>query len=96
MRAEKCIRSRPKAKTYACVSENAPDSLSLFISFDEYSNDEKYSHSAIGQNLDGNKFTKHKQIKVKTRILNSILEEESVESIDLLTIDVEGTELEVL
>jgi FkbM family methyltransferase len=96
--AEKCRRSRPNAKTYecACVGENAPDSLSLFIPYDNYSNDEIHSRAAIGKNIDGSKFKKHKEIKVQARTLNSILAEERVESIDLLSIDVEGAELEVL
>ena len=96
--AEKCRKTRPKAQTYecVCVDDSAPMSLTLFIPYDRFSHDEIHSRSAIGKNIDGSTFSQHKEIEVQTRTLNSILEEENVESIDLLSIDVEGAELEVL
>jgi len=96
--AEKCRKTRPKASTYecVCVDKNAPKSLALFIPYDKYSHDEIHCRSAIGKNIDGSKFTEHKEINVQARTLDSILEEENVENIDLLSIDVEGAELEVL
>ncbi len=96
--AEKCRKTRPNAKTYecVCVNENVPKSLTLFIPCDKYSNDEIHCRSAIGKNIDGSKFTQHKEIKVRARTLDSILKEESVGNLDLLSIDVEGAELDVL
>jgi len=41
-------------------------------------------------------FTGYEEIRVKKRSLNSILEEHKVKSIDLLSIDVEGTERQVI
>jgi len=96
--AEKCRKTRPNSKTYecVCVDEGAPASLTLFIPYDKYSNDEIHCRSAIGKNIDGSKFTQHKEIEVQARTLNSVLEQENAGSIDLLSIDVEGAELEVL
>ena len=96
--AEKCRKTRPKAKTYecVCVDESAPGSLTLFIPYDKSSNDEIHCRSAIGKNIDGSTFAQHKEIEVQARTLNSVLAEENVENIDLLSIDVEGAELEVL
>jgi hypothetical protein len=78
------------------VNEAAPQTLKLFIPYDKNSNDEIYSRSAIGKNIDGSTFSQHKEIEVQARTLNSILEEQDVSAIDLLSIDVEGAELEVL
>ena len=96
--AEKCRNTRSNCKTYecVCVDEGAPEALSLFIPYDDHSQDEIHSRSAIGKNIDGSTFSQHKEIEVQARTLNSIFEEESVEAIDLLSIDVEGAELEVL
>ena len=96
--ADKCRKTRENSKTYecVCVNEGAPQTLKLFIPYDKYSNDEIHSRSAIGKNIDGSTFSQHKEIEVQARTLNSILEEQDVSAIDLLSIDVEGAELEVL
>jgi hypothetical protein len=47
-------------------------------------------------NIDDVTFKHHKEITVQARTLDSILKEAKVKTIDLLSIDVEGAELEVL
>ncbi len=96
--AEKCRNTRVNSKTYecVCVDENASKTLTLFVPCDNNSNNEIYCRSSIGKNIDGSKFKQHKEIEVQARTLNSILEAENVENIDLLSIDVEGAELDVL
>jgi len=57
-----------------------------------------FNIAAISPDLSGlqNGLPGNKTIRVKTVTLNSILEERSIETVDLLSIDVEGTELDVL
>ncbi len=96
--AEKCREHRPKAKVFecACVGKNDAQTITLFIPYDLEDTHEIYSRSAIGVNIDDGRFTQHKKIVVEARTLNSILKEAEVKNIDLLSIDVEGAELEVL
>lgn len=96
--AEKCREHRSRAKVFecACVGTNEVQSITLFIPYDLEDTNEIYSRSAIGVNIDDGRFTQHKEIVVQARTLNSILKEAEIKVIDLLSIDVEGAELEVL
>jgi len=53
-------------------------------------------HASLEKNADEHNYKKHKSINVKTETLTNILNQEGVENVDFLSIDVEGTELEVL
>ena len=96
--AEKCRNSRPNAKTFefACTDSKEIQNITLYIPYDLNNNNEIYARAAIGENIDDGRFIKHREITVQTRNLNSILEEAGTKTIDLLSIDVEGAELEVL
>lgn len=94
--AEQAKSNRPKSTVYqcACVSSETQGDLPLYIPLID--NTEVSGHAALGKNIDDFSYKNHKEVKVHTRTLNSILEELSVAQIDLLSIDVEGAELEVL
>lgn len=96
--AEKCRKLRPNAKTfeYACTDSKKNQNITLYIPYDLNNDNELFARAAIGENIDDGKFVKHREITVQTRNLNSILEEAGAKEIDLLSIDVEGAELEVL
>lgn len=96
--AEKCRKLRPNAKTfeYACTDSKKNQDITLYIPYDLNNDNELFARAEIGENIDDGKFVKHKEITVQTRNLNSILEEAGAKEIDLLSIDVEGAELEVL
>jgi FkbM family methyltransferase len=93
--AKRARELRPTALTFECACASSNGDLSLFVPI---SNDgqEFHAHAAIGRNLDSHNYRDFREIAIKGRSLNSILQEAGVESIDLLSIDVEGAELEVL
>ncbi len=94
--AEKARMSRSGSLIFeaACVSSGSEGQINLYIPI--VNNDEVTGHAAIRKNIDDFNYQNHKVVKVEARTLNSILEEVEVNTIDLLTIDVEGAELEVL
>lgn len=96
--AEQCREHRPNARVFecACVGTNEVQTITLYIPYGLEDNKEIFSRSAIGINIDAGKFRQHKEIAVQARTLNSILKEAEAKTIDLLSIDVEGAELEVL
>jgi len=94
--AEKARISRPGSLIFesACVSPANEGVINLYIPL--VNDDEVTGHAAIRKNIDDFSYQNHKVVNVKARTLNSILEEAAVGTIDILTIDVEGAELEVL
>ena len=96
--AERCRELRPNAKVFECACTGSDEIriVTLYIPYGLDDDKEIFSRSSIGVNIDDGTFKHHKKIIVQTRTLNSILKEARVKTIDLLTIDVEGAELEVL
>lgn len=96
--AEKCRKLRPNSKVFecVCVSLESSEAVTLYIPYECDKGQELFARSAIGINIDDGDFKQHKEIVVQARTLNSILQEVQVVDIDLLSIDVEGAELEVL
>jgi len=86
---------RPAAQTFECACTASETDVSLFIPVSRHGT-EIHAHAAIGRNIDGHNHREFREIPVRGRSLNGILEEANVESIDMLSIDVEGAELEVL
>lgn len=86
---------RPAARTFACACAATDGDVVLHmpVSADGH---EVHAHAAIGRNLDSHDYRRFREIPVRGRRLDGILEEAGIESIDLLSIDVEGAELEVL
>ena len=96
--AEKCRQERPNTKVFecACVAADKDQQISFYIPLESEQNEVLFERSAIGKNIDDGDFLQHEEITVHARSLNSILQEANTNSIDLLSIDVEGAELEVL
>ncbi|NJN42273.1 MAG: FkbM family methyltransferase [Flammeovirgaceae bacterium] len=94
--AEKARKTRPNSIIVeaASVSSESVGSLSLFIPI--INNEEITGHASIEKNLDNFNYARHREVKVNARTLNSILHEAQVKFIDVLSIDVEGAEMEVL
>jgi FkbM family methyltransferase len=89
-------RSRPDAAVFecACVSSDDIGELSFFIPVT--SEGEIHSHAAIAKNIDDHHYADHRVLKVMSKTLNAIIAESGVPRIDLLSIDVEGAEMDVL
>ena len=96
--ASKCRKYRPSSKIFecACVDQESANTVSLFIPRSCKEESDILGRSAIEKNIDDGHFHFHKEITVKARTLNSILQDAGTRQIDLLSIDVEGAELEVL
>ena len=96
--AEKCRSERQNAKVFecACIATDKKENISFYIPIASEQDEELFARSAIGKNIDDGKFSQHKKITVEARSLNSILQETNTNNIDLLSIDVEGAELDVL
>lgn len=78
----------------ACVEHDNYADISLYIPL--LDGTEMDTHAGIGKNIDDFDYQQHKEITVPARTLNSILQEVEATEIDLLSIDVEGAELQVL
>ncbi len=96
--AEKCRATRPNSKVFesACIDSNFTEKIKLYIPKSSINGEELHSKSSIGKNIDDGNFSEYREIFVKARTLDSILEEAKINKIDLLSIDVEGAELGVL
>lgn len=96
--ALRCRNERRRSQVFecACVENTNVEDIKFYIPLCTDTEDEIHCRSAAGKNVHDGKFKTHREIIVPARTLDSILEEASVSHIDLLSIDVEGTELEVL
>ena len=94
--AQMCQDQRPLARSFACacVDDESVRELTLYIPI--RNGREMDVHAGIDKNIDDFNYSQHKEIRVPARTLNSILKEVGTNAIDLLSIDVEGAELEVL
>lgn len=95
--AEQARQSRKEARIFecACVSRDDMGEICFYIPVNEQ-NQEIHSHAAIAKNIDDHDYANHRELRIGSRTLNSILTECDLPRIDLLSIDVEGAELEVL
>lgn len=87
---------RPQARVFecACVANDTIRELSFYIPVNNGA--EIHSHAAIEKNIDDHDYAEHRVLKVQAKTLNAIIEECQLKHIDLLSIDVEGAEMEVL
>lgn len=94
--AEKARQLRPNSKVWqiACAADVATDEVELLIPL--AGAEPVTGHASLRANIDEHNYRDFKRIRVKTTTLDHILGQEGVTSIDLLSIDVEGAELEVL
>lgn len=88
--------NRPNSYLFegACVDTDDHPNLTLYIPLKN--GQEMDVHAGIDKNIDDFSYTNHKEISIAARSLNSILKEQNAPEIDLLSIDVEGAELQVL
>ena len=95
--AKKAIKTRPKAIVceVACTYPNNMEKLFLNIPLDR-DNIEITGHASLEKNADEHNYDKHSSIEVRTNTLTNILQTRKIDKIDFLSIDVEGTELDVL
>jgi FkbM family methyltransferase len=95
--AEQARQSRKDAQVFefACVSRDDLGEISFYIPVNGESV-EIHSHAAIAKNIDDHDYDTHRELRVRSRTLNSIIDACALPSIDLLSIDVEGAEMEVL
>lgn len=95
--AEQARQSRKDALVFefACVSSDELGEISFYIPVNDDSV-EVHSHAAIAKNIDDHDYDTHRELRVRSRTLNSIVNECKLPHIDLLSIDVEGAEMEVL
>lgn len=94
--AEKARQLRRNSQVYecACVASDDIQQLSLFIPL--VNGEEVTGHAAIAKNIDDHAYSTHREVVIKARTLNRIIEESKLPQIDVLSIDVEGAEIEVL
>lgn len=94
---DQIVKSRPSSKAYnvACSSPEKVGSAELKI---PYMADGKLDSgkAALDVEIDHAGFSRYQTERVRVVTLDSILDANSVERIDFLSIDVEGTELDVL
>ncbi len=90
----KLVRQSSKVWQVACTSTEKIGEVEFLIPLLE----EKAitGHASLRANIDEHNYKSFKKIKVQATTLTEILESENIKSIDFISIDVEGAELEVL
>ncbi len=88
--------ARPRASVYecACVGPHEVGSRQFFIPISDRG--EVASHASLQKNADDHHYERHRSITVEARTLDQIIESAGAQSVDFLSVDVEGTELQVL
>ena len=94
--AQRCQELRPKSTSFACACVDNENNKEVTLFVPLLNGKEMDVHAGINKNIDDFNYHQHREIKVPCRTLNSLLEEVGANSIDLLSIDVEGAELQVL
>jgi FkbM family methyltransferase len=94
--AAKARKLRPRATVCecACTRPDRTGEVDLFIPLLPHG--ERPGHASLQRNPDDMHYAEHRTIRVRACTLSHLLEEHGVERIDLLSLDVEGAELEVL
>lgn len=94
--AEQARRLRPDAIVYqcACTSPEKTGPLTLYIPIMDGSL--ITGHASLEKNADDFSYSRYQEVSVQARTLDALLEESGLASIDLLSVDVEGTEMDVL
>ena len=94
--ADLARQERPKATVceFACTSPDKVGFLELLIP--KVGDELMTGHASLEANLDEHNYREFENIRVQAVTLSSICSNHQIENIDLLSIDVEGAELEVL
>lgn len=88
------LRSRAQVFEFACVGSEEIHQLSLFIPL--VNGEEVTGHAAIEKNIDDHAYHNHREVVIRAQTLNQVIESCGSPQIDVLSIDVEGAEIEVL
>ena len=94
--AQKAKKNRPKSVVCecACTSPEKVGPLTLYI---PVKNGQSIAaHAAVAKNIDMHNYKDHAEVRVQAGTLDHLLEKHNVGLVDLLSIDVEGAELDVL
>jgi len=94
--AAKARASRPGSTICECACTSPGKEGVLVLSVPVVGEKEITGHAAIGENLDEHCYREFRRIEVDAVPLAKLLDKHGVTSIDLLSIDVEGAELDVL
>ena len=89
-------REKRRAICFACACVEHEDERQVTLYVPVLNGNEMDSHAAVDKNIDDFNYRQHTQIKVPAYTLESILKQAGITAIDLLSIDVEGAELQVL
>lgn len=94
--AEKARLLRPKSEVFpfACTSPEKKGPLTLYIPLKGEA--QVPGHASLEINADDFSYRKHHEVFVEAETLDAILQASSITKIDLLSLDVEGTEIDVL
>jgi len=96
VRKTKLLRPKAKVINCACVQPELDQKyLKLFIPKTS-SGVEVHGHASVQKNIDEHNYSFFTELRVKGQTLDSIINKFQLNEIDLLSIDVEGYELEVL
>ena len=95
--AQKAREFRPKSKVCeaACTYAEHIGTMTLSIPLDE-NKQLVTGHASLEKNADEHNYQHHHNISVKSDTLTHLLQEYGIEKVDFLSIDVEGTEMDVL
>lgn len=94
--AEQARQQRPNAIVCECAC-TAPEKTGVVNLLIPQQNGELITgHAALQANVDDHAYTQHQAITVRAVTLTELLDRHGIDTIDLLSIDVEGLELDVL
>lgn len=97
--AQKARELRPNCIVYefACTSPSLLDVESMQFNIPLDSNHQEITgHAGLEQNADEHNYKFHKIINTKVNTLSNLLEESGIKTLDFLSVDVEGSEFNVL
>ena len=94
--AELARQERPQAVVYecACTSPEKVGAMELLIP--KFGNELVTGHASLEANIDEHNYHEFEKVRISANTLGDICAKENIQDIDLLSIDVEGAELEVL
>ena len=94
--AQSARRLRPRSTVVECACVEHDDSREMTLLIPLQGESPVTGHASLRANIDEHNYRRFQRIAVRTATLTTVLEQAGAGQIDLLSIDVEGAELEVL
>jgi FkbM family methyltransferase len=94
-RAAREHRPTSTVREAACTDPGSVGTLSLNIPINEQG-DEVHEHAGLERNADEHDYARFRAVEVPALTLTRILDDAGIQQVDFVSIDVEGSELEVL